>query len=107
MGLTLRDLGTKRLSWRTLKIILRYLPPESAFNRERQGPEPVYSVQDYLLVGILNGIRALTWVTAGNDDNPRPSPLLLPGMVDPEEPLTFGSYSIEEMDERLAQYGPR
>ncbi len=52
-----RDLGTERLTWRRLELLIRHLPRDSATVRRIHGPPPPWSVTDHLLASVIDVLR--------------------------------------------------
>ncbi|MGY4859505.1 hypothetical protein [Cryobacterium sp. AP23] len=89
-------------------MILKHSPMDSAFRRAQRGPAAEYEAADYLLVGVLNTLRGMSWQLGQDRKAPKPEPISIPGMSVKGAPKQLGdSMSIEEMDRRLAKYKPR
>lgn len=103
MGLRLAWLGTLRLSWRDLRVIVGHAPPSSALIREIRGEAGVYTPTDYLLAGLINLTRGMQWQLGGDARAPKPELFRLPGMDDPNQlPTLRGDLmSEEELRRRL------
>lgn len=103
MGLRLRWLGTHRLTWRDLAVIVRHLPIDSALGRDSRGEASPFTVTDYLLAGVINVLRSMSWQLGGDPKAPKPEKFLLPGMEDDSKlPTLRGDLMpIEELRERL------
>jgi hypothetical protein len=96
LGLRLDWLGTSRLDWRDLLVIVKNLPRTSATNRAANGETAQWSLTDYLLAGIFDLIAVGNWQRAGKKNAPRPKPLPRPG--DTSKGRKFGSKPIPIKD---------
>ncbi len=85
---------------------MQHSPRESALNRARLGEQAELGTAEYLLVGVLNQLRHLSWQWGAKEGDPPPEPLLLPGMTGDTSGNLGDLMSIEEMDARLAKYLP-
>ena len=103
MGLRPEWLGTHRLSWVDLRVIVRQAPTTSALAREMRGETALYTPTDYLLVGVINLLRSMSWQLGGDPKAPKPEKFLLPGMEDEDKlPTLRGDLMpIEDLRERL------
>ncbi len=72
------DLGTARLTWRRLWVLLESLPPESAFVRKLAGVAATWSTTDYLLAHLIDIEMVANWQRAGRKNSPRPKPFPRP-----------------------------
>jgi hypothetical protein len=73
-----RDLGTDRLTWRRLGVLIGTLPPESATLREINGPEySAWQTTDYLLAAVVDVLQGANWQRGGGK-GARPKPLPRP-----------------------------
>lgn len=79
LGLRVDDLGTERLTWRDLRIILAQQPRTSAFARATHGDEAVeWGIAEQLLAAAVNELRWLHWAktkNAGKASNREPEPI--------------------------------
>ncbi len=72
------DLGTDRLSWRRLGVLIANLPPESATVREIVGAEyGSWTTTDFLLAGVIDVLNGANWQRGGGKGS-RPKPLPRP-----------------------------
>lgn len=103
MGLRLRWLGTHRLTWRDLAVIVQQLPIASALGRAVRGAAGIYGPTDYLLAGVINLLRSVSWQLGGDAKAPKPERFLLPGMDDDDKlPTLRGDLMpIDELRKRL------
>ncbi len=83
MGIDLpRDLGTERLSFRRLELLLRHLPADSVTARRLHGPPPAWGAVEHLLASVIDVLQVQGWATRGavlgaggvrqNEDRPKP-----------------------------------
>lgn len=79
LGLRLAWLGTGRLTWRDLAVIVRHSPRTSALARAVNGDETTWSLTDHLLAGVYDLLALANWQRAGKKNSPRPRPLPRPG----------------------------
>lgn len=103
MGLRLEWLGSHRLSWRDLLVIVKNAPPESAILRAQRGDAALYGVTDYLLVSVINSLRMMSWQLGGDPKAPKPDLFTVPGMKDPSDMPTLRGdvMPVEELRRRL------
>jgi hypothetical protein len=108
------DLGTPRLTWRRLGVLIRQLPPTSATWVSREGGDALWGLTEQLLAAVVDALNLGNWQRAAagaakGQQPKRPSPIARPG-VKPEG-RTFGggrSISIAEMRRRkLKRNGKR
>lgn len=78
LGLRLRDLGSDRLTWRDLLVIVKHCPPGSPL-AGALNPVSSWTTTDHLLAFVFDAVRSLAWTTASNADNPHPQPFPRPG----------------------------
>lgn len=103
LGLRLRDLGTDRLTWRDLLVVVRQAPQGSALARASI-PAPLFGVAERLALLIEHRLRVLIWQNSGGKGS-APEPIPVPG--DDADPVTGDMrwapepVSIDEMDELL------
>lgn len=103
-------LGTKRLTWRDLYVIVRQSPAGSATHRAVAGPDHAWDLQGHLLAGIFDLLAISNWQRGGDEHARKPERLPRPGITraEPEgETLARGkAVSIEEMNARLGWGSP-
>jgi hypothetical protein len=93
-GVALSGLTTGELTWRRLKVLLTYLPPDSATARSIRGAdhEPEWTRTEHLLAGVFDALNMLLWqnaVLSGVKPKPRkPEPLMRPGVT--PRTITYG-----------------
>ena len=72
------DLGTDRLSWRRLSVLLAHLPDESATRRQLIGHDfAAWGVTEHLLAAAVDVLQASNWQRGGGKGQ-RPKPLPRP-----------------------------
>jgi len=98
LGLRLDDLGTPRLSWRDLQVIVRHLPATSALRRSAGDGEEPWTVSDYLLAAIADGINGGNWQRAGKSSAPKPRPVPRPGDTSKGEQYGADPIPVSEFD---------
>lgn len=107
MGLRLDQLGTKRLSWRDLWLIVEHSPRSSALARATLGPDVIWGLHEHLLAGIADELRWLHWAKtkdAGKAKNPAPARIPRPGVRSDAKKLRIGeAMTIEEFERRYAE----
>ncbi|MBW1600900.1 hypothetical protein JJV70_02035 [Streptomyces sp. JJ66] len=89
-GRSLLELYRGELSWRELRVFLRYLPPDSATARSVD-PDSGWTVDQHLLATVADSVRELTHLTLVVNADPKkrrqikpPDPIPRPG-VKPRE----------------------
>jgi hypothetical protein len=97
-------LGTRRLTWRDLFVIVKHLPDSSAVRREVLGEQGAWDVKAHLLAGVFDLLAAANWQRGGDEHAKRPERLPRPGVTKQAEGETMARgkpVSIEEMNARL------
>lgn len=89
-GRSLLELYRGEMSWRELKVFLRFLPPESATARSVRGStaeEDAWTLDRQLLAAAVDAIRENTFATVRLGGNPKktsrlkpPEPIERPGV---------------------------
>lgn len=99
LGLRRVDLGTRRLSWRDLWVIVRQSPRTSALARAIHGVAVTWSQDTYLLADLFDAIQAGNW-QRGRGKGGRPKPFPRPKRADDMTTTRFGSspLPIDEFD---------
>jgi hypothetical protein len=69
-----RDLGTKRLTWRRLRVLIQNLPQDSATQVEIHGHQAMWDVTDYLLANVVDLLAGANWQRSGKGQRPKPFP---------------------------------
>lgn len=78
MGVDIADLGTERLTYRRLSVLLGNLPRDSAFVRSVAGEAATWSDSDHLLATITDLLASANWQRGGGKGK-RPQPIPRPG----------------------------
>lgn len=79
LGLRLDDLGTERLSWRDLLVIVQHSPRDSALARDLLGDDALWGVTEHLLASLLDAVQMGNWQRGGKPHAPKPKPVRRPG----------------------------
>lgn len=74
-GLRLPQLGSRKLSWRDLLIIVRFSGPDTALFRSKHGEQ--WSITDQLLAAVANALHGANWQRGGGKGT-RPKPIIPP-----------------------------
>jgi hypothetical protein len=105
-GVHLRDLTRGRLTWRTLSVLLRGLPKESATAREIGGPDLDWGLAEHLLAATFDALQVANWQRATRKSKaPKPTPR--PGVRDSSEKVGKTKRSPEEVKAYLARFAPK
>lgn len=84
LGLRLRHLGTKRLTWRDLKVIIQQQPASSALFRAMNPEEHHWTLGNQLIAAAIDALHTANWQRAGDPKAPRPRPTPRPGVESPD-----------------------
>lgn len=85
-----RDLGTPRLTWRRLRVLLGQLPRESGLVQRTGGDAVRWGAQEHLLASVVDELRIIDWHYVSSHSRKRvPSPPMIPrpGVRTPSEPV--------------------
>lgn len=88
-------MGTQRLSWRDLQVVVEQAPPGSAIHRAVDTEAARWAsgeVVPYVLAHIADLLAAGNWQRAGRKNAPKPKPLPRPGLKTQNQ--SFGSEPI-------------
>lgn len=101
LGLRLDWIGTERLSWRDLWVVVRQSPRASALFRSMHPEAADWGHSEHLLAAVFDAVQINNWLTAQGKRHERPRPLPRPGVT--PEGKTYGSQPIpmHEMAKRL------
>lgn len=94
LGLRIDDLGTERLSWRDLKVIITRMPQErSALAAERHPEDSAWGLLHMLTAELVDVQRVALWAKTkdGAKNRNRPKPIERPG----RRPEKFGKKPLE------------
>ncbi len=78
LGLRLRDLGTDKLSWRDLEVVIQQSPRESAYARAAAQEHSQWDVVAYLLALLVDSTAMGNWQRGGGKGS-KPKPVPRPG----------------------------
>ncbi|HLS46084.1 MAG TPA: hypothetical protein VK045_11675 [Ornithinicoccus sp.] len=96
LGLRLDDLGTERLNWRDLWVIVNNLPRTSALVRAVAGEDAQWGLLEQLVARAADSLEVANWQRQGKAHAPRPKPIPRPGAK--SETKTFGKDPIPIKD---------
>jgi hypothetical protein len=105
LGLRLEWLGSERLTWRDLLVIVRHLPQDSALSRSMNGSISSWTVTDYLLADIFDALNIANWQRANagkKSPSPKPKPYPRPGAKDNTRRIGRDPLPIPELDAWIA-----
>lgn len=109
LGLRLDWLGTKRLSWRDLLVIVRQSPRTSALKRATLGEQAEWGLSEQLAAASFDVLAWLKWAQTedGAKGRNHPEPLPRPG-VEPrgDNSATGRAVELIDMAEWLAKRNP-
>lgn len=95
LGLRLRWLGSSRLSWEDLRVIITAAPPGSPLHWDLDPERAAWNsgaVNAYLLALVVDVINAGNWQRARKRTAPKPKPVPRPG--DSNKGAVFGSEPV-------------
>lgn len=96
LGLRLDDLGTERLNWRDLWVIVNNLPRTSALVRAVAGEDAEWGLLEHLAARVADSLEVGNWQRQGKAHAPKPKPIPRPGAK--SETKTFGKDPIPIKD---------
>lgn len=106
VGRHLADLGTERLTWDDLWVILNaeINTDGSPLDRAVRPDDWVWTPPMMLLAAIFDTLQVANWQRGGGDDADRPEPLQRPGLADDDTARVVEGEetTVEEMDEWLS-----
>jgi hypothetical protein len=102
LGLRLDWLGTERLSWRDLLVVVNQSPRWSALSRAMNPEGSEWGLSEHLLAAVFDSLERGNWQRAGRENAPRPKPFPRPGVTEDKQ-QTHGSTALpmDEMARRL------
>ena len=71
--------GTRRLSWRDLRVVATQSPPRGALHRSLDPEGWDWSSISYLIAGVIDLTSVANWQRAGDKHKKRPEPIPRPG----------------------------
>jgi len=83
--------GSERLTWRDLYVIVRQSPPDSALHRSVVGPDHIWDLQGHLLAGIYDVLSVANWQRGGDEHAKKPERLPRPGVTKQVEGETLAA----------------
>ncbi len=102
LGLRLDWLGTPRLSWRDLLVIVRQSPRESALARATHGSDALWGLTDHLLAEVVDELAVANWQRQGKAHARRPKPIPRPGKKSQVQRVGSDPLPIAELDAWIA-----
>lgn len=106
MGLRLDWLGTERLSWRDLHVIVQNLPRESALARAMHGKDVLWGLSEHLLAEAIDVLALANWQRSNagkRTPGPKPKPIPRPGKSDGVQRIGAEPLPIAELDDWIAE----
>jgi len=100
LGLRLDWLGSGRLSWRDLLVVIRQAPRNSAVNRA-QDPDHAWGLPEQLLAALFDATRVGIWQRGSGKRSDYPEPLERPGVKPPRKKYGGTPLPMHEMAKRL------
>lgn len=94
-GLRLDDLGTKKLSWLDLLLVVIYSPAAGPLGRAMLGERALWGIPEYLLALAVDVLQEGNWQRGGGKG---PRPTRVPRPEDQEKIQAFGSDPIPIKD---------
>ena len=104
LGLRLSWLGTRRLTWRDLYVIVRQSPQDSAIHRATAGPDHIWDLHGHLLAVIADVLLVANWQRGGDENAKKPERIPRPGVtkqLDGQLLAQGKAISIEDMNAQL------
>jgi len=106
MGVDLGDLGSERLSFRRLRVLLSHLPQESRTVRAIAGDKAMWSLTDHLLAAGVDALRIANW-QRGKKGAKRPKPIPRPGVKDGKRRIGKTDANPRQVARFLASRAPK
>lgn len=103
LGLRLDWIGSERLTWRDLWVIVQQLPRTSAMARSVDPEATLWGQAEQILAGIYDALNVANWQRGEAKRHTFPKPLPRPG-VEPES-QSFGAGDGIAMDEMARRLG--
>ena len=85
LGLRRDWLGTERLSWRDLLVIVKGSPRTSALARAQHGEAALWGIAEYLLANAVDALHDANWQRAGKKSAKKPKRIPRPGRKDTQK----------------------
>jgi hypothetical protein len=90
------------LSWRRLGVLLRWLPPGSAFHRAKDPDGWAWGLQEQLTANVADAVNGGNWQRSGGRGH-KPKPIPRPGVGAKAETFKGRSVPLDEMKRRFAE----
>lgn len=92
-------LGTERLEWRDLRIIVEHLPRTSALGRATLGKDAKWGFSEQLAATQIDALNMLIWMNSedGRKNRRRPKPIPRPGIDTGEQNVGRDPLPVDEM----------
>ncbi|WP_282777286.1 MULTISPECIES: DUF5361 domain-containing protein [unclassified Nocardia] len=102
LGLRLRRLGTDELSWRDLKAVVSFLPPDSALMRTMHPETYRWQLDQQLLAEMTDCLRWMMWSKSDDARHGRNRPARIPRPgVESDRERVGTAMSIDRINEFL------
>lgn len=104
LGLRLDDLGSERLTWRDLWVIVQHAPRESALARAVGGDDVVWGLTDHLLATTIDVLNIANWQREnqgrkkGQTPTRKPKRMPRPGVEDETKSIGSEPIPIKDFD---------
>ncbi len=98
LGLRLDDLGTERLTWRDLWVIVNNLPRSSALVRAVAGTDAEWGLLEHLTAVVADAVEVGNWQRQGKASAPKPKPIPRPGAKSDEKKFGSDPIPIKDFD---------
>ncbi|MFI9506872.1 DUF5361 domain-containing protein [Nocardia sp. NPDC052566] len=104
-GVRLRDVGTKRFTWRDFAVLVRQSSADSALLRAMHPERYRWGQVEHLLADLVDVANLLLWSKTkdGSNNRNRPSPYPRPGVEDKSKRQVKGTaMPVDQLHARLA-----
>lgn len=105
LGLRLDWLGTPRLSWRDLLVIVKQSPRSSALAMAVHGEQTQWGVLEHLTGHVVDLLQLANWQRGGKKAGPRPKPIPRPGSKDDSQRFGHEPIAIKDFNDWWFQKG--
>lgn len=109
------ELGTPRLTWRRLGVLIARIPEDSALARSLAGPEAaLWTPERHLLAGAIDSLGVVAYLVGGllvglgsvkENPVPQPKPIQRPGVA-VEQPAPAGNRGLMSLAKKMGQPVP-
>lgn len=100
----LEDLGTRRLTWRDLLVLVKHAPSTSAIARAVHGEIAAWDANAFLLATVIDVLQLANWQRSGKKRGPKPKPVKRPNKA--QRIGASKAMDLDDLDKRLG-YSPR